>query len=319
MDPRRAFTLIELLVVLSIMGILAGAGFSMLGIAQRSAKQTNTKVLLAKIDAGLRQFRQDSSVLPYRAWGVTDPATAWGNDLARRLAHRLTADERSTMLAAVEQAAGRYLPPGNASATSQAYYWYDGSAVRRYTPDRANQKSGLSDGHVIALNRMATERARLQILAGVAAAKAPAWDAGAGRWTETSGTALLSSTAPPGWCDDYLGDSLQRSDRSDADPLVIIDRFGSPLSYVCPVRPGVRGFVAKAGECRIDEVFYGLNQSGRNPTSKRDSDVRDSAGSAFCGVFELWSAGSDRLLDAQRTASVNRDNIAAGDYLRGLE
>lgn len=48
------------------------------------------------------------------------------------------------------------------------------------------------------------------------------------------------------------------------------------------------------------------------------SDLRYYAAPGFEDEFELWSAGPRGQFDYRRDHEVNRDNIAAGDYLRGI-
>jgi len=87
-NTQAAFTLIELLIVVSIMALLMGMLMSFMGVAQRQAKQGNTHALLAKVDQGIRLFRNDMGVYPWQtdlSTADTD-ATKLTNNLGFRLA-----------------------------------------------------------------------------------------------------------------------------------------------------------------------------------------------------------------------------------------
>jgi prepilin-type N-terminal cleavage/methylation domain-containing protein len=325
---RTGFTLIELLVVIAILAILAGLTFALLGVAQRSARTTNSKVTLTKVDAALRQFKADAGFYPYRGWNPGDPASRMGNDLGRRLATRLDLATRNDITADADTAAAKYTvvdtskPLPMAPTGAFAYYTYDGSAIQPFTPERANQRSSPSNEHRVAVNRLAAERARLVVLAGVPDARAPRWDGASGTW-KPDGPALVASPAAAdpraGWCDDYLSDGLTTQDRQPGDHATLVDRFGHPLIYVCPVVPGVRGYIAKAGEMRVDEMFYGLAPRGRDVTSSLASDLRTTAPARWLLEPETWSGGPDgRFEPGDRGAAVNRDNLAVNDHLAGL-
>ncbi len=120
--------------------------------------------------------------------------------------------------------------------------------------------------HLAAVNRLAAERARLAILSGETAVM------GIG----ANATKTVITAASAGWSDDYLAGDLGARERS-ADGESILDPQGSPVRYICPVTPGVRGFwpskpmeAVHSGNVsipvRVD--YYGLGTiSRRAPTT----------------------------------------------------
>lgn len=145
---------------------------------------------------------------------------------------------------------------------------------------------------------------------------------------DSRGPVLTSGTArAKGWRADYLVGALQRSgpvERRDVDAggEAIVDAWGTPLIYICAVRPGVKGHQHAVGLTLTNgarEERYRMTTQGRDPTALLATDVRSTAAPAFTEEFELWSAGRDRRFTATRSDAVNADNIALMPYLKGLE
>jgi prepilin-type N-terminal cleavage/methylation domain-containing protein len=90
MTQTRAFTLIELLIAMAILAMLGGMLMTMLNVAQRQGRITNTKAVLAKVDQAIRLFRTDMRVYPWQTdlSGAEGDPTQLTNNLAFRLAWR---------------------------------------------------------------------------------------------------------------------------------------------------------------------------------------------------------------------------------------
>jgi hypothetical protein len=69
----------------------------------------------------------------------------------------------------------------------------------------------------------------------------------------------------------------------------------------------------------VREDWYGLGTAGRAATTALASDLGTTASAAFVTQPELWSAGPDGRIARQRNHRDNRDNLAAGAYLTGLQ
>jgi prepilin-type N-terminal cleavage/methylation domain-containing protein len=61
---RRGFTLIELLVVIGIIALLASILFPVIGKVRESARETDTKALIASIEAACQTYHQDYRAYP---------------------------------------------------------------------------------------------------------------------------------------------------------------------------------------------------------------------------------------------------------------
>ena len=303
-QSRDAFSLIELLVVIAVITMLGGMLTPAIQIAGRMARETNTRALLTTVDAGLRRFKEDVGVHPYRAHDTT---TATFADTGNALAYHLAGG-----LGAVEHHALR----SDAAAASAAYDL--DTSPHRFTEDTPSVAPlGNSIGTAQVLNRMGRERARLMIHAGHGAIDGV---------DDQVGVPLLPSGASTrGWGGDYLSGDLEAH---NIDGDAIVDDYGVPLLYVCPVVCGIQGTWVPS--ISLPEVWprnhlivpsdYGFEPRGRRPTTSLASDIRDTAGAQYVHTFELWSLGADRVGHPLRDHRSNRDNLAAtAAYLEGLE
>lgn len=307
---RAAFTLIEVAIVLAIVALLSGMAMPVVSTAQKRAKQTNTLSLLRKVEAGLELFRGEMDTYPYQLHATSDPFPAADNRLAWTLGKDLAAAERCALdsdLAAVRAA----YAVGGAQALVRAdvdptYYTAGTTAERLQNQDMA----------IGMVNRMGVERASLALIAGNGAITGLR-----GHTTQR----VLAAPASQGFARDYLAHDLEtKRIRGDA----IIDLYGHPLVYICPVVQGMRSF--HAPECvlkdqwqptpkrAVEVEYYGLQRQGRALATGMDSDMRTTAASAYRFRFELWSAGADGRMDPRRDGVANRDNISATDYWREL-
>lgn len=129
-----------------------------------------------------------------------------------------------------------------------------------------------------------------------------------------------------GWRAEYLAGELRQrttptgSGEIDPTGTSILDAWGRPLTYVCQVVPGAKGYGHPCDESggSIDQNRYGMGPKGRSVTGVLASDLRTTAAEPFAFEFELWSRGPDGLCDVRRDASANRDNVAIIGYTRGL-
>lgn len=298
---RQAFTLIELLVVISIVAMLGGMLAPVMQFASKQARKTNTQSLLATVDAGLRRFKQDIGVYPYQAHDTGSPGYAsTGNNLAFHLTRGMSSAEFSALKADTLAAKRAYAPDG----------------AHRITKDSPELSSSNKGGAAQVFNRMGKERASLMIYAGHGDIDGVA---------SKDGLPLLSAGASSkGWGDEYLsGDIAERNIDGDA----IVDDFGQPLLYVCPVICGIQGSPVPHN---IDTRWYprihlirtdhwGFQPEGRTLAGGMNSDIRSTAGAEYLLEFELWSFGEDGRGDPLREHSSNKDNIPSMPYLEGLE
>lgn len=124
MNASRAFTLIELLIAMAILAVIGGAMMTMLTVAQRQAKITNTKSILMKVDQAVRLFRNDMKIYPWQSdlsGADSDPAKL-GNNLAFRLAWRPDA-------AAGEKRDYQKRLQADLNAIHAKFVFYDGTQV----------------------------------------------------------------------------------------------------------------------------------------------------------------------------------------------
>lgn len=306
--PRHAFTLIELMMVMTVITLLLAVSTSMLAHAQRVGRATATRSTLQRVEVALGLFSSEIGVHPYQNFAPGDALPAAANDLARRLGAPLGAAEQADLdadLSAVEAA-----------------YRGGAHAVTAATVDPRETTNLLArQMHAGLVNRLAAERARMAVLSGNVTVGGidvrPPGDPASNR-----NVRILASPRSQGWCGDYLAGELTAR---DVDGDAILDAYGSPLVYICPVVLGVRGTlppISVSGFYNpgipVIEEAYGMQTQGRAATTSLASDLRSSALPRHRFGFELWSAGPDRVLEAQRQAATNRDNICLRDYAKGM-
>lgn len=317
MARDRGFTLIEILTVIMILMLLAGMLLPMIGYARKSGAVTSTRALLKRVSMGIENFRSDVGTYPYQdqAAGASFPEP---NRLAWHLAHDMTSSERTELRTDAAMAAGRY------DSSSQ----HGTMVIKRDHIDQreANIEFALQDAVAGQLNRMASTRARVAIYAGATGVTGiKAWGG-----YDHSAQPLVPQPTSRGFARAYLGDDISPKEiKGDA----IVDRWGQPLVYICPVLPGVRGcrVPESMGLSRgdghqwithmtapIDEAAYGLHHRGREVTDSLASDARTSAAEAWAKKPEIWSSGPDRRCAPERNDRSNGDNIAIEAYTRDL-
>jgi prepilin-type N-terminal cleavage/methylation domain-containing protein len=309
MSRTRAFTLIEVLVVVAIMAVLSGMLMPVLALARLRAMQSNTLALTGKVETALHLFKGELDTFPYQKHALTADFPAADNRLAWVLAHDLDAGEHEDLqrdLAAARAAYG----PGGAHAIGR-------SEVDPRITGKGGKKES-RDMHAMLVNRLGSQRASLAVMAG---------NTGLHGIHHDAGRAVLVSPRSRGYAFDFLSTDLAPGDISGDS---IVDAWGRPLLYNCPVVQGMRGVYPAIGIMQsLDERFledlppvdppaYGLTSQGRAPTAVLDSDQRSTANPAYCDAFELWSAGPDGHIDPMRSAAANRDNLAATAYGKGL-
>ena len=299
---RGGFTLIELLIVIAVISTLVTMLVPIMSMAQRGARRSTTQALLGKVDAGLRMFKEDIGVHPYQEIDAADTAfPPVDNRLAYHLVHEMSDVERSGLKDDAAAAAAAYdgLPHGYIDTTP---------IIVANQPD-----SGVRAANAVVVNRMARERARLMMHAGHAKVKGLA---------DNAGTQLHAGATTKGWGGGYLaGDIPAKNIAGDA----IIDGDGVPLLYICPVTCGLKGVWAACPvqdlnnrSFYVQPVKFGLLPVGRDETTSLASDIRTTAARAYAFTFELWSLGPDRRGSAMRSDVINRDNLPAQPYLKGL-
>jgi type II secretory pathway pseudopilin PulG len=314
---QQAFTLIELLTVVAILIVLMAMLLPMIGMARRSAAITSTRALIKRVATALQAFHSDVGTWPYQ--DQNGPSFPEPNRLAFQLGHEMTPSELTDLRNDAATAAGRFDP-------SSAY----GTMVLQRTqvdPLNAGSEDATQSGIAATVNHMAAVRARVAIYAGATSITGfKAWN-GYDHATER----LVPNPASHGFARDYLGEELSPKEiRGDA----IIDRWGQPLVYICPVLPGLRPCAASDSMGRsvedgkywmpiaasyIDGATYGLGARGREITTDRASDARTTAARPYALIPELWSRGPDRRCAAERDDQSNNDNISIEPYTRGLK
>jgi prepilin-type N-terminal cleavage/methylation domain-containing protein len=327
MQPRRrdGFTLIELLIAVGIVALLVGVATPLLSLSRRNAYQANTQSILHRVANACQQFKNDTTGFPYREWDLaTNPPPAANttpptNLLALRLARTMDDAYRAKLIKSGD--------PGNPAdlEAATAAYTYGGSAyVPAASMNQPNMQGWTSTGflNVTAimsthLNLLARRWAAANIMIGNMALKRTQQN-GASAWVP-SATSVLGTPLSQGFGDDYLGPWLPKRTLVGDE---ICDTWGTPLLYICPVQPGVKGFYPYGGSNLLDPGWYGMGaRSLRSATTSLTSDLRNSAIAAHVFQFEIWSIGPDAKVSSTRdsTTRVNDDNIGAADYLKGLQ
>ena len=308
MKPRVGFTLIELLVVMAILIILSGMIMPVVSLARQRSAITNTESLMRKVETGLELFHGEMDTYPYQKHETTESFPEADNRLVWFLATTMTKDDRDNLDADLSAIRDAYME-GNAHYVSEAdvdpqVSNQANSAFHRYT-------------HAAHVNRVATERASIAIVAGNS--KVP------GILAKRSAP-ILSDPKSKGLAIDFISVDLNKRDiRGET----LVDFWGNPLIYNCPAITGIRPFYsgqAHAGRrgdeqenTPVNPLYYGMGPVGRTATDTLAGDQRTTAAEKYVYRYELWSAGPDGQVDAERTAGVNRDNRSPTDYWRGLQ
>lgn len=308
---QRGFTLIEVLIVMAVLSVLMGMLMPALAIAKKSAAKTNTMALLKRVEIGLHHFKEDIGTYPFQ-----DNSSGYPTDnlLGYHLAHNPNPTEAAELQADAQIASSRYLYFKKGTAGSQL--------IQEAHTNPLENVLGMQQAHALLANRMASERARMAIYSGntmVTGLKI-------GTSYNFSTTQLVPAPSSLGWCHDYLGNDLPKSQVRDG---VIIDRWNQPLVYVCPVTPGVRGSwvneaIGETGSnpkprAPVSESYYGMLPVGRTLTSSMNSDIRTTAACGYELTFELWSKGPDKQANEMRNDRSNADNISATPYIKTLK
>lgn len=304
MKRHYGFSLIELLVVISILSILSGMLMPVVVLARKRAASTNTLALMRKVETGLELFKGELGTYPYQ---VHDPSAIFpeaGNRLAWVLAHDLTQDERNALDADLAVVREAYRQGGD-------HYIVETELDPRV---REGLRSNDFMIHSTLASRGARERGILAIVAGNVAVNGVGAD---------STIQLVPSPASRGMAYDYLSLDLNPSDiRGDA----LVDAWGQPLIYNCPVIqgllpvfPNTSHMNGNQNETPIDPRYYGFHTIGREVTTSLASDQRTTAAAAYVDTFELWSIGPDGLVAPERGHPTNRDNLSPTRYWKDLE
>ncbi len=303
----------ELLAVMAVISVLVGMSMPLLSFARRQANRTNTTSLMRKVDGGLRLFRIDHGGFPYREWSeaVNPPPASNGfppeNLLAYHLCHDLSDTERTNLQTDVDAAGNAYEVGGLARIPSTDYN------AQSYT-SWTSTNTGTARVSAFHLNRLARQWARTNVMIGNVEIRRTV-KSGSSPWIE--GGRILTAPTTKGCAIDYLSHDIPVRNRAND---AILDLWGNPLIYICPVQPGVVGYFGEnIGSDMINTAWFGFSpRSRRTATTALDSDMRATAGNRFVFQYELWSAGPDGLMTSLRTEAENRDNIQAEDYLRDL-
>jgi len=335
MPQPAGFTLIELLIVIGILLVLAAMLMPLLGMADRMARTTGTRAIMAKVDSALRRYRNDIGSYP---WQASYADLAAGATPDNRLAYHLGRDIAAADLAKVRADA----------AAAAALYAYvksapPASAFAFLITDTHQPNHG---GPVAMVNRMAAERARLAMFAGNIALSSPRLPPVL--WTTPAfaprrvlpTTPLLAAPASkdaPGFAADYLHGEIEPRRISGES---ILDAWGRPIIYVGQVVEGTVAALATTfmgmwcSQLRAAE--YGLQPVGRTSLAEQDawtgaklvadaaglpdlanlrhSDRRRYAAPGLEATIELWSAGHDGRAAWMRDDPANRDNVALQPY-----
>ena len=300
MKNRGGFSLIELLVVITILVLLAGMLMPVVSMARTRAAKTNTMALMYKVETGLELFKGEVDVYPYQKHSTETPFPESENRLAWILAHQLEPDERTALNEDLSAVRSAYGPDGLHRV-----------AAEHIDPAISNN---FKEAHTMMVSRSATERAGLAVIAG---------NAGVMGILPNQDSPIIGAPVSSGYAFDFLSSDLRKG---DVDGDAIVDFYGRPLIYNCPVEQGVMGFELNTthinngwGSGAVNPEYYGLHTKGRTATDSMVSDQRSTAAPAYVDSFELWSAGPDGLIEGRRDRSVNKDNISVTDYWKSLK
>ena len=310
---QHGFTLIELLVVLSIMALLAGMLMPIVGIAQRMSKRQAAIVQMNAVGVALESFKRDAGAYPWQTHPVDD-AGPWVNELAYRLMHQLESG-LSVLQTDLKSVRDAYAVGGSCRIAAANIDQPKNMVSLTGAYSNTSEKPRLA----ILLNRLASERASVAVLCGNTGIVRTVPDAGK-PWKD--GTAVLASPTSRGWCDDYLRGQLRRKEYTldgDGVPDAVIDPYGAALVYVHAIRNGVVGTLHQDVEGPLSAEWFALHAGTRGLTTSKASDIRTHAARQHLSSYELWSAGPDLRFHALRNDPLNRDNLAAIDWQKGLQ
>ena len=338
---NQGFTMIELLVVIGIIVILAGLLLPVMTIAGDRAAQNNALALVRKVETGLDQFKAEMGTYPFRQYD--DSSDSFGtidNDLAWRLGSNMTEAEHTALqgdLAKVRRVYSEVIESRDMNDNTMNDLWLAMEFVNPHavqfnevdprieeTVREQSYNSGpmlteeinmAKNLHMGVANRMAAERASLAILAGNVEVKGI---------LDRENVRVVADASSRGIALDYLSNELRNEEiRGEA----IIDPWGRPLLFNCPVTQGLRdsyppsSIIMQGGNrTAADQAppasaeYYGLETIGRTAATDLSYDQRVSAAPTYRERYEVWSAGPDGLIHPQRDHVWNRDNIAATDY-----
>lgn len=306
------------MIVITIVMVLIGMLMPMVGLMRRSAAITSTQGLLKRVSMALENFRSEVGTYPYQDHLSADPYPG-SNNLAYHIAHVMTPSELTALRTDASMASGRY----DLSSTN------GNMVIKKSNLDPQDALAGESWQDPIAaqVNRMASARARVAIHCGmISITGLKAWGL-----YDYSMTPLTPAPTTLGYAGDYLAGDISKKEISGNS---IVDRWGRPLIFICPVAPGVMGCSVpeplgktmrdtrggwEGSTWPIDPAHYSMQATGRSATSIMSSDIRRTAAESYRMVPELWSGGPDRKAAPMRNDRDNRDNIPASPYLRGLQ
>jgi prepilin-type N-terminal cleavage/methylation domain-containing protein len=290
------FTLLELLVTISILALLMTMLMPIMSLANREARKTGTRSVIAKADTALRLFRAEIGLFPYqRTYEDFTTSTALSTPasfaLVNRLYYHLGTDIADADRVKVEQdatdAADAYWPH---STTTRPYNGTP-STVNAAKPHAYAQSDFTISGDSVMprtmttmANRLAKERVRRAVFAGhtgVTGGRMSQYT------TDKNGvrtakprqlptTALLASPDSedkPGWATDYLRGEIPARQRSGE---ALLDGWGRPLIYVCQAIEGMAEPVQIKMMAGYNSTFFSAADAGLGPIGRTTLAAADS-------------------------------------------